>query len=198
MWLREDNPPLRAYGIGGRQLRSDENQGNIYDHFAIVYEWADGTRTFAYTRQFSGCYNQTEDYVFGTKVVAGLCKHEIDGESPWRFEEPCVQMHQAEQNEFFKEIRGDRSRINNGTYLCRSTLTAILGREVAHSGQMLKSRRVPRICGPKAASGTPCRQQRKSLSPANTRFQRPDFNDFRPRVSPRGTKRFDLTVPLLR
>ncbi len=44
-------------------------------------------------------------------------------------------MHQAEQDEFFKAIRGDRPRINNGTYMCRSTLMAILGREVCYSGR---------------------------------------------------------------
>ena len=46
-------------------------------------------------------------------------------------------MHQAEQNEMFKAIRGERDRINNGQYMCDSTLMAIMGREVCYSGKML-------------------------------------------------------------
>ena len=46
-------------------------------------------------------------------------------------------MHQAEQNEFLKAIRGQRPRINNGGYMCDSTLMAILGREACYTGKVL-------------------------------------------------------------
>ncbi|WP_146454770.1 Gfo/Idh/MocA family protein [Rubripirellula tenax] len=137
LWLHHDVPPVKAYGLGGRQLRNDVTQGDIYDHFSVVFEWADGTRTFAYTRQMAGCFNQTEDFVYGTEGVARLVKHQIEGGKAWKFRGKEVQMHQAEQNEFFKAIRGERERINNGDYMCRSTLMAILGREVCYSGQEL-------------------------------------------------------------
>ena len=137
LWLQHDDPPLRAYGLGGRQRRNDQTQGDIYDHFSIVYEWADGTKTHAHTRQISGCMNDVEDYVTGSEGKARLIKHQIEGQRPWKFSDKKVQMHQAEQNEFFKAIRGDRDRINNGTYMCRSTLMAILGREVCYTGRPL-------------------------------------------------------------
>lgn len=142
LWLRNDEPPTNAYGIGGRQRRSDATQGDVYDHFSIVYEWADGTRTYAQTRQMSGCFNQTEDYVYGSAGHAKLIKHQVYGDKPWKFKGDSVQMHQAEQNEFFKAIRGDRPRINNGSYMCRSTLMAILGREVCYSGRRLTYKEV--------------------------------------------------------
>ncbi len=137
LWLQNDEPPLRAYGIGGRQRRDPETQGDIYDHFSVVYEWADGTRTYANTRQISGCMNEVEDFVYGTEGAAQLIKHQIEGQRPWKFSGDKVQMHQAEQDEFFKAIRGERDRINNGTYMCRSTLLAILGREVCYSGRAM-------------------------------------------------------------
>jgi myo-inositol 2-dehydrogenase/D-chiro-inositol 1-dehydrogenase len=137
LWLQHDDPPLRAYGIGGRQRRDDKTQGDIYDHFSVVYEWADGTKTHAHTRQISGCMNDVEDYVSGTEGTAKLIKHQIEGDRPWKFTADKVQMHQAEQNEFFKAIRGERERINNGTYMCRSTLLAILGREVCYTGRSM-------------------------------------------------------------
>ena len=137
LWLHRDEPPVRAYGMGGRQNRDDETQGNIYDHFAVVYEWADGSRTFANTRQMSDCFTETEDYVFGSKGTAKLIAGEITGENPWKFEGDVIQMHQAEQNEMFAAIRGERPRINNGDYMCKSTMMSILGREVCYSGKIL-------------------------------------------------------------
>ena len=135
LWLRHDQPPVRAYGMGGRQLRTEVLNGNIYDHFSVTYEWADGSRTHANTRQMRGCMNQTEDFVFGTDGSARLIKHRIEGANEWRFRGDEVQMHQAEQDELFKAVRGERETISNGDYMCKSTLMAILGREACYTGK---------------------------------------------------------------
>ncbi len=142
LWLHGDEPPVTAYGQGGRQMRHPELQGDIYDHFSVVYEWADGTKTFAATRQMRECMNQTEDFVMGDKGRARLIKHQIEGETNWQFTERTVQMHQAEQDEFFKAVQGHRGRIDNGAYMCRSTLMAIQGREVCYTGRELTYQQV--------------------------------------------------------
>jgi predicted dehydrogenase len=36
-WIMRDEPPVRAYGTGGRQVRTGPEYGNIYDHHSIVY-----------------------------------------------------------------------------------------------------------------------------------------------------------------
>jgi len=137
MWLRHDEPPVKAYGLGGRQTRSDATQGNIYDHFAVIYEWADGSKTHAYTRQFASSFNQTEDFIYGTKGKATVLAHKIEGENPWKFAGSKVNMYDQEHVELFQAVRGERPRINNGSYMCRSTMMAILGREVCYSGKEL-------------------------------------------------------------
>src|SRR5262245_56014181 len=38
-WVTGDKPPVRCWGLGGRQVRTDARYGNIYDHFSIVYEY---------------------------------------------------------------------------------------------------------------------------------------------------------------
>ena len=43
MWLHHDVPPVLAYGMGGRQVRTDTVYGEIYDHFSVGYPWVDGT-----------------------------------------------------------------------------------------------------------------------------------------------------------
>lgn len=137
MWLHHDVPPVKCYGTGGRQVRTDAIYGDIYDHFSIVYEWADGTRCFASTRQMADCFSETEDYVYGTKGVAKVLAHQIQGESKWKFDEKKPSMYDLEHVALMKAIRSG-TPINNGDYMCKSTLMAIIGREAAYSGQVIK------------------------------------------------------------
>jgi myo-inositol 2-dehydrogenase/D-chiro-inositol 1-dehydrogenase len=136
LWLHDDEPPVSAYGVGGRQVRNTPEYGDVYDHFSIVYEWKDGTRTFATTRQFAGCFAEVEDYVYGTKGTAKVIAHQIEGENAWKFDGQKPSMYSQEHNELFAAIRKGET-INNGTYMSYSTLMAILGREVAYSGKRI-------------------------------------------------------------
>jgi predicted dehydrogenase len=45
-WVMNNEYPIRAVGMGGRQVRSGAESGHIYDHFAVVYEYANGTKLF--------------------------------------------------------------------------------------------------------------------------------------------------------
>jgi myo-inositol 2-dehydrogenase / D-chiro-inositol 1-dehydrogenase len=137
MWLNQDIPPVKCYGTGGRQVRNTEGYGDVYDHFSIVYEWANGTRCFATTRQMSQCFNETEDYVFGTKGVAKVLGNKITGETNWKYSGEKPSMYELEHRALMQAIRSG-SPINNGDYMCKSTLMAIMGREAAYSGQVIK------------------------------------------------------------
>jgi predicted dehydrogenase len=136
LWLHDDEPPVSAYGVGGRQVRNTAEFGDVYDHFSVVYEWKDGTRTFATTRQMAGCFGEVEDYVYGTKGTAKIINHSISGETNWKYEGPTPSMYNQEHNELFAAIRAGKT-INNGVYMSYSTLLAILGREVAYSGKRI-------------------------------------------------------------
>jgi predicted dehydrogenase len=136
MWLHNDVPPVKCYGMGGRQVRTDPKFGDIYDHFSIVYEWEDGTRCFAATRQMSECFSETEDYVFGTKGTAKVLANSIKGETNWRYEGKKPSMYELEHVALMNSIRRGEG-LNNGDYMCKSTLMAIMGREAAYSGQVI-------------------------------------------------------------
>ena len=69
-WLMGDKPPVRATGLGGRQVRTSELFGNVYDHHAVCYEYANGVRVYSYCRQMARTSHNTEDYVFGSKGSA--------------------------------------------------------------------------------------------------------------------------------
>ena len=71
----KDTYPIRAVGMGGQQVRSGSEYGHIYDHFAVVYEYANGVKLFSNCRQQRGCSNDMSAVVLGSKGRAGLSEH---------------------------------------------------------------------------------------------------------------------------
>jgi myo-inositol 2-dehydrogenase/D-chiro-inositol 1-dehydrogenase len=140
-WAMRDEPPVRCAGTGGRQARTGDESGHVYDHFSVTYEYADGVKAFCSCRQIDGCDNDVNDHLFGTK---GTC-HTIDNEitvgakTTWKYRAKkgeTVDMYQSEHNELFASIRNG-TPINNGDYMTRSTLMAIMGRMSAYSGKTI-------------------------------------------------------------
>jgi predicted dehydrogenase len=136
LWAMKDQPPARAVGSGGRQVRTDPKFGHVYDHFSVVYEWANGVKCFASCRQQTGCANDTSDYIFGTQGTCDVMKGSIAGANKWVYKGPRDNMYQVEHNELFAAIRAGQP-INNGDYMAKSTLMAILGRMSAYTGQVI-------------------------------------------------------------
>ncbi len=132
-WAMRDEPPVKCLGLGGRELR-DPKVGNGYDHFSVVYEYAEGQKLFSRCRQMDGCANEVSDYVIGTKGAYLAMKNAFDGESKWRYRGNAPNMFQQEHNELFASVRSSQP-INNGLYMARSTMMAIMGRMSAYTGQ---------------------------------------------------------------
>ncbi len=137
-WAMGDEPPVRAWGLGGRQARDrTPHFGNIFDHHAVVYEYESGARIFAYCRQQKGAWRDVSDHIFGTK---GSCivlpRYRIEGASAWKYDGPNANMYDEEHKALFSAIRGNKT-INNGHYMATSTMLAILGRMVTYTGQTI-------------------------------------------------------------
>jgi predicted dehydrogenase len=139
LWAMHDEPPARAWGLGGRQVRTDKKFGNIYDHHAVVYEYANGVRVSAFCRQQGGCYSDVSDIFIGTKGRCNVLKHQIEdlaGKTVWKFQGEGGNMYDLEHQALFAAIRAGKP-INNGVYMARSTMLAILGRMVDYTGKLL-------------------------------------------------------------
>ena len=130
--------PVRAVGMGGRQVRTEERFGNIYDHHSVCYEYEDGTRLISNCRQQTGCFNQMAAHVQGTKGRAEVSERrlQIESETDWRFREKAKNLYQVEHDELFASIRRGLP-INNGDYMAKSTLLAIMGRMATYTGQQV-------------------------------------------------------------
>lgn len=134
-WAMNDQPPLRAWGLGGRQVRTDPKHGDVYDHHAVVYEYESGTRVYSFCRQQSGCWRDVTDNFMGTKGHCNvLSTYSITGENPWRCRQKTGNMYRLEHEALFSAIRAGNV-INNGRYMAVSTMLAILGRMVNYTGQ---------------------------------------------------------------
>ena len=136
-WVMHDEPPLHAWGMGGRQVRVEPKWGDIFDHHAVVYEYAGGTRVYAFCRQQQGCYNSVSFLAQGTKGrVTDWGRFAIEGEIKWN---PGRQQTPAEITTFKEMFAGMQAGepINDSVAMARSTMLAILGRMATHSGQRI-------------------------------------------------------------
>lgn len=135
LWLNDDQPPLKCFGLGGRQVRTGEKWGNVYDHFACTFEWESGVKAFSFTRQMPNCMNNTDDYVLGTKGKAQILRGTIENDQDsWRFRGRTRSMYVLEHIAMFESIRRGEP-INNGEYMSYSTLMAVMGREACYTGK---------------------------------------------------------------
>ncbi len=138
-WTMQDVYPVKAIGMGGRAVRSGPEFGQIYDHFSVTYQWADGTKLFSNCRQQPGCKNDMSGHVVGSKGHAQLVERKRgmvvkSDAGDWVFSGPENDLYQQEHDELFAGIRAGKP-INNGEYMAKSTLLAIMGRMAAYTGQ---------------------------------------------------------------
>ncbi len=138
-WAKGDYP-VKAMGMGGRQVRTDSKFGNIFDHHSVIYEYADGARLVSNTRQMPGCKNDMSAQFFGSRGKAHINERkrgiylEPDGGERWTYQGEENNVYQTEHDEMFAAIRSGQP-INNGEYMAKSTLLAIMGRMATYTGQ---------------------------------------------------------------
>ncbi|HXJ92002.1 MAG TPA: Gfo/Idh/MocA family oxidoreductase [Terriglobia bacterium] len=128
--------PVSAVGLGGRQVRTAPEYGNIYDHFAIDYEYPGGIHVASYCRQMPHCENNVSEALIGTKGFCQVNKYTITGEKSWRLEGKDNLPYVQEHTDLIAAIRADKP-YNELKPVAESTLTAILGRMAAYTGQKL-------------------------------------------------------------
>lgn len=141
LWAMKDEPPESVICTGGRQVRPGEEggeYGNIYDHFSAEYKWASGVKGYHFCRQFDRCHGAVTEQVFGTKGVyegeSGSKRHVITGENRWRWTGDKTQNgYQTEHDEMYASIRAGKA-INTGDRFIKTTLTAIMARMAAYTG----------------------------------------------------------------
>jgi predicted dehydrogenase len=145
-WAMGDTDPAKCVALGGRAAREGPEHGNVYDHFSAIYEYPDGRRASHTTRQIDNCPGENIDYLVGSKG-RGLCdgfssRYELTdhmGASVFKGKndpEAAGRMYQNEHDALFKSIRANAGR-NDGEWMCRSTMLALMARMAAYTGQTI-------------------------------------------------------------
>jgi myo-inositol 2-dehydrogenase/D-chiro-inositol 1-dehydrogenase len=127
--------PVKATGVGGRQWRTQPVYGHIYDHFAIDFEYPSGARVLSMCRQIDGTRGNVSEHFLGTKGASNAAGV-IAGANAWNWEKPEreVSPYVQEHTDLIASIRAGRP-INELKQVAESTLSAIMGREAAYTGQ---------------------------------------------------------------
>ncbi len=139
-WVKQAYP-INAKGMGGRQTRTGKEFGEIYDHFTIEYEYADGSRMYSQCRHSKGCLNSVTEQFDGTAGVASkpgliqtrkgftLLKHDDKNDG---------NPYQVEHDVLFEAIAKNEYKFADAENGAKATLTAIMGRMAAYSGQLIE------------------------------------------------------------
>lgn len=126
--------PVKAFGSGGRQVRTDPKYGHIFDHFDIQFQYPGGQWVHSMCRQIDGCANNVSEFVAGTKGTSVPGAWIRRGGKQWQFKGPDNNSYVHEHTDLVKSIR-DGKPLNEGQRIAESVLTAIMGRMAAYTGQ---------------------------------------------------------------
>jgi predicted dehydrogenase len=131
--------PVQAMGMGGREVRTGPEYGNIFDHFAVEYEYPNGVRVMSMCRQTAGCHEQISERVVGTKgqTYTDGSNGSVEGQNAYKYEGESPNPYVQEHADLIASIREGKP-LNEGRRIAESTLTAIMGRMSAYTGRALK------------------------------------------------------------
>jgi predicted dehydrogenase len=140
-WIM-DAHPIRANGMGARQIRTGPGTGDIYDRHMIEFEYADGSRHYCQARQQPGTWSYVSEIVHGSRGEMTL------GIGPWGAVSATPRTlrgkafagqnpYQREHDDLMASIRGEGPYRFEGDYGATSGLTAVMGRMATYSGSLV-------------------------------------------------------------
>lgn len=139
-WVKQGYP-VRAHGMGGRQVRNGKDHGEIFDHHFVEYEYEDGSRMFSQSRHIKGCTNRVTESFHGTNGSAphpGLLLTK-SGHTLFKHRgKNDPNPYQVEHDELFEAIAKGEYKYADAENGAKSTMTSILGRMATYSGQIVE------------------------------------------------------------
>ena len=139
-WVKQGYP-VRAQGMGGRQVRVGKEFGEIFDHHTVEFEYADGSRIFSQCRHQEGTRDAVTEGFQGTNGTApmpgkiltrsGYAMLDYDSRKD-------ANPYQVEHDELFEAIAKGEYKFMDAENGAKSTMTSILGRMATYSGQIME------------------------------------------------------------
>ncbi|MFT4155983.1 Gfo/Idh/MocA family protein [Parafilimonas sp.] len=134
--------PVRAQGMGGREVRVGKDYGEIFDHHFVEFHYADGTILNSQCRHQKGTMSKVDELLIGTKGKVFCDAASIKdnkGGLIYQFDKKNEnQPYQNEHDELFDAIAKGEYKFWDAERGAKSTMTSILGRMATYSGQMIE------------------------------------------------------------
>jgi predicted dehydrogenase len=133
-----DAHPVQCIALGGRQVRTGPEYGNVYDHFSVEYEYPGGVRIEYMGSQIDKVTYRQDARVIGTKGRAYTHEGDfiIEGAKPFKYDGPSPSAEIKQHADQIAAIRQGK-HLNEGKRIAESTLTCIMGRMSAYTGRAL-------------------------------------------------------------
>jgi hypothetical protein len=134
--------PVKAQGMGGRQVRNGKDHGEIFDHHYVEFTYADGSILNSQCRHVPGTMAKVDELIIGTRGIiqcgaATITKH--SGKVVFAFDKKTENNpYQTEHDELFEVIEKGEYKFADAENGAKSTMTSILGRMATYSGQVIE------------------------------------------------------------
>lgn len=133
--------PVKAQGMGGRQVRKGKDNGEIFDHHYVEFTYADGSILNSQCRHIPGTMSRVDELLVGTKGKI-FCNDAaiVDFKGKTLFKHDSSKdpnPYQVEHEELFAAIAKGEYKFADAENGAKSTMTSILGRMATYSGQVI-------------------------------------------------------------
>jgi len=134
--------PVKAQGMGGRQVRKGKEYGEIFDHHYVEFEYADGSMFNSQCRHIPGTLSKVDELLVGTKgkIYCGDANiRDNSGKIIYQFDKKSENNpYQTEHDELFAAIAKGEYKFADAENGAKSSMTSILGRMATYSGQLIE------------------------------------------------------------
>lgn len=134
--------PVKAQGMGGRQVRNGKNHGEIFDHHYVEFTYADGSILNSQCRHIPGTMARVDELLIGTKgrIATGAGSiTDLKGKQLYKFDSKTENNpYQTEHDELFEAIAKGQYKFADAENGAKSSMTSILGRMATYSGQVIE------------------------------------------------------------
>ncbi|HEX8059659.1 MAG TPA: dehydrogenase, partial [Cyclobacteriaceae bacterium] len=134
--------PVKAQGMGGREVRKGKDYGEIFDHHYVEFTYADGSILNSQCRHIKGTWQKVDEQIIGTKgtIFAGNMNIvDRKGKVLYQFDKDKENnAYQSEHDELFAAIAKGEYKFADAENGAKSTMTSILGRLATYTGNVVE------------------------------------------------------------
>ena len=134
--------PVKAQGMGGREVRNGKDNGEIFDHHYVEFHYADGSILNSQCRHIKNTMSKVDELIVGTKgkIFCGAANiRDHKGGLLYQFDRKTENdPYQSEHDELFAAIAKGEHKFTDAENGAKSTMTSILGRMATYSGKLIE------------------------------------------------------------